>query len=210
MNTKNFNIDQNGNVTGKAKGQATITVKTNNGKKATATVTVNEKTVGVDSITLNKTSDNVLVGAVIQLTATVKPSNASDKSVKWSSSNPTVATVSSNGLVTAKQAGSATITATASNGKKATFSLTVNQATGVTGVQVSPSSSSVVVGYSIRLTARVLPSNATDTSVRWSSSNPNVATVDQNGKVVGKSPGEAIIYATAYNGVKGQCVVTVR
>ena len=160
------------------------------------------------SITVSPTSPTLDVGATRQLTATVKPDNATDKSVKWSSSNNAVATVSASGLVTAVAPGSATITAETVNGLKATCVVTVN-AIPPTSITVSPTSATLDVGATRQLTATVLPSNATDKSVKWSSSNNAIATVSASGLVTAVAPGSATITAETVNGLKATCAVTV-
>ena len=127
-NTSVATVSSSGVVTAKAAGTATITVTTNDGgKTATCSVTVQTPTVSVTGVSLNKTSLSMTVGDTETLTATVTPSNATDKSVTWASSNTSVATVSSSGVVTAKAAGTATITVTTNDGgKKATSLVTVN------------------------------------------------------------------------------------
>lgn len=130
-----------GVVTALAAGTAKITVETVNGKKAECVITVNEKQIPggddkdepssgdseqneVESVTLNKTSEELKEGSKVTLTATVHPENAKDKGITWSSSDKGVATVAG-GVVTAVKEGTATITATASNGKKAECKITV-------------------------------------------------------------------------------------
>ena len=122
-------VDQNGKVTAVKAGTATITVTTKDGgKTATCSVTVIAK---VASVSLDKTSMTLTVGETQTLTATVAPDNAQDKSVTWSSSDATVATVDQNGKVTAVKAGAATITVTTTDGgKTATCTVTVQAATG--------------------------------------------------------------------------------
>ena len=117
-----------GVVTAVAPGTATITVTTENGNKtATCAVTVTAATVPVTGVTLNKTSTSLYVGDTETLTATVAPDNATDKTVTWTSSNPSVATVE-NGVVTAVSAGTATITVTTDDGTKtATCTVTVSR-----------------------------------------------------------------------------------
>ena len=119
----------NGVITAKAAGTTTITVKTADGNKtATCTVTVKTPTVAVTGVSLNKTTAMLTVGATETLKATVTPSNATNKTVTWTSSNPSVATVS-NGVITAKAAGTTTITATTVDGNKtATCVVTVEDA----------------------------------------------------------------------------------
>jgi len=113
-----------GTVTAKAVGTATITATSNNGKSATATVTVTKDDVAVTSVSVSPASLSLTVGDTGELTATVSPSNATDKTLTWKSSNTSVATVS-DGTVTAKAAGTATITATSNNGKVGTATVKV-------------------------------------------------------------------------------------
>ncbi len=127
-------VSSGGLVTAKAKGTATITVisQGDTTKKATCVVTVGDQpstTVAVTSVSLNKTSHTLTVGETYTLTATVSPSNATDRSVTWSSSSSSVASVSTSGVVTAKAKGTATITATSNSdsSKKATCTVTVNE-----------------------------------------------------------------------------------
>lgn len=126
-NTDAATVDENGIVTAVAKGKATITVKANNGKKAKAKVRVIEEPVKVSDIDLNLRSKAVKHGSTVSLTATIQPDNAANKEVTWTSSNTKVATVSEDGLVTAKRFGFAVITCRASDGggAKASFLLFV-------------------------------------------------------------------------------------
>ena len=165
-----------------------------------------------ESVAINKSSLSLIVGSNEQLTATVSPANAKDKTVTWYSSNTSVATVSSSGVVTAKAAGSATITVTTNNGgKKATCSVTVKeQIIPVTGVSLDKTSMTMTVGDTQTLTASVTPSNATDKSVAWSSSNTSIATVSSSGVVTAKAAGIATITARTNDGGKNAtCSVNV-
>lgn len=210
-NSSVASVSSSGVVTAKASGSATITVSTNDGdKKATCNVTV---TVPVTSVSLDKTSLNMVIGGTETLTATIAPSNASYRVVEWTSSNPSVASVSSSGAVTAKvtarASGSATITVTTSDGsKKATCSVTVTVP--VTGVSLNQTSLSMVVGGTHTLSATVTPSNATDQTVTWSSSNASVATVSSSGVITAKAVGSTTITVTTNDGAhKATCSVTV-
>ena len=177
--------------------------------------------ISVTSVTVSPSSASLNVGQTTTLTATVAPSNATNKNVTWISSNTSVATVSANGTtctVTAKAAGTATITCTAQDGsgKKGTCTVTVtNPNVLVTSVTVSPSTSTLTVGSTATLTATVAPSNATNKNVTWTSSNTSVATVSANGTsctVTAKAAGTATITCTAQDGSgkKGTCTVTVQ
>nr|MCR5206672.1 Ig domain-containing protein [Lachnospiraceae bacterium] len=196
----------NGKVTGVAAGTATITVKTNNGKTATCTVTVDP--VSVKSVSLNKTSLTLDIGKSETLTATISPSNAANKTLTWTSSNTSVATVTSSGQVTVKAAGTATITVKTNNGKTATCTVTVNPVA-VTSVILDKVSLTLTVGKSETLTATISPSNATDKTLTWTSSNTSVATVTSSGKVTAVAPGKATITAKSTNGKYSSCIVEV-
>ena len=170
-------------------------------------------TVDVEKVSLNKSATTLTEGESETLTATITPSNATgDKTVKWSSSNAEVAAVDSNGKVTAKKAGTAVITATSSNRKTASCTVTVKQKEiAITGVSLNKSTTSITEGESETLTATITPSNATgDKTVKWSSSNAEVAAVDSNGKVTAKKAGTAVITATSSNGKTASCTVTVK
>ena len=170
-------------------------------------------TVDVEKVSLNKSATTLTEGESETLTATITPSNATgDKTVKWSSSNAEVAAVDSNGKVTAKKAGTAVITATSSNRKTASCTVTVKQKEiAITGIGLNKSTTSLTEGESETLTATIAPSNATgDKTVKWSSSNEAVAAVDSNGKVTAKKAGTAVITATSSNGKTAGCTVTVK
>lgn len=167
--------------------------------------------IGVSSVALNKSSLTFVVGESETLIPTVMPENATEKQVSWTSSNTSVATVSSEGTVTAQSAGTATITATASDGmKSATFTVTVTQS--VTGLSISPGNPTIYTGEQVTLTATVTPSTASNPSVSWTSSDSSVAFVSSDGQVLGLKAGIAVITAQANDGsgVSATCTVTVK
>ncbi len=209
-NTNVATVDSNGKVTAKGAGNATITVKTNNGKTATCKVTVTNPIVAVTSVTLNKASFSLVKGSSTTLSATVNPSNASNKTLTWSTNNSSVATVDSNGKITANETGSATITVKTNNGKTATCKVTVtNPIVAVTSVTLNKASFSLVKGSSTTLSATVNPSNATNKTLTWTSSNSSIATVDQNGKITAINGGTAVISVKTSNGLIATCSVTI-
>ena len=203
-------VDSEGKVTANAAGTATITVTTKDGNKtAECKVTVG---IPVTGVSLDKTTLTVAAGGNAKLTATVAPANATNKSVTWSSSNQAIATVDSEGNVTVKSAGTATITVTTKDGgKTATCTVTVTAAkVAVTGVSLNHTSLTVAAGGNAKLTATVAPTNATNKSVTWSSSDEAIATVDSEGNVTVKSAGTATITVTTKDGGKtATCTVTV-
>ena len=196
-----------GLVTGVAAGAATITVTTQDGNK-TATCAVTVANIAVSSMSLNRQTMSLPIGSQEQLTHTILPANATNKSVSWSTSDASIATVS-NGTVRGVAAGSATIIVTTSDGgKTATCAVTVNTVS-VTGVSLNKTTANITVGGTETLTATVAPSNATNKSITWSTSNASIATVS-NGLVTGVSAGTANITVTTLDGNKtASCVVTV-
>jgi uncharacterized protein YjdB len=156
----------------------------------------------VTGVTLNQSTASVNVGATLQLTATVAPANATNKSVVWSSSNNSRATVSANGLVTGVSGGSATITVTTNNGSfTASCAVTIGASVAVSGVSLSVRSSSIEIGGTLQLVATVSPANATNKLVTWSSSSSS-ASVSQDGLVTGVSGGTATITVTTQSASK--------
>ncbi len=196
-----------GVVTAVKEGTAIITA-TAGGKSAQCSVTVKKDVVAVTGITLSQASLSLEEGESATLTATVQPSNATDKTVSWSSSNAAVATVS-DGVVTAVKEGTAIITATA-GGKSAQCSVTVKKAfVAVTDITLSRTDLFLEKGETATLTATVAPADATDKTVSWSSSDASVATVSSSGLVTAVKAGKATITATA-GGKSAQCVVSVK
>lgn len=198
-----------------ADGTFNFTVKaTNDGGSDSKelSITIGEQTnVPVNHVLLNKTSTTLTVGNTETLTATVEPANATNKAVTWSSDNSGVATVS-NGVVTAVTPGTATITVTAQGDSTKSASCTVTvtaAAVPVTGVTLNKTSTSLYVGDTETLTATVAPDNATNKNVTWSTSDANVATVE-NGVVTAVSAGTATITVTTEDGGKtATCTITV-
>ena len=189
----------NGKVTAVKSGKATITAKCG-GKTAECAVIV---TVPTGSVTLDKTSLSLAVGETVQLTATVKPDDATDKNVTWTSSDESVAKVV-NGKVTAVKSGKATITAKC-GGKTAECAVTVTVP--VTSLTLDRTTLSLAVGETAQLTATVKPDDATDKNVSWTSSDEFVAKVD-DGKVTAVKSGKATIIAKCGDKT-AECEVTV-
>ena len=200
-----------------ADGTFNFTVKaTNTGGSDSEqlSITIDAQTnVPVTGVTLSQTELSLTEGNTAQLTATVKPDDATNKNVTWSSDDTSVATVDATGKVTAVSAGTATITVTTvDGGYKDTCQVTVTAAlVPVSGVTLNKDSLALGVGDTETLTATVAPANAANQSVTWASSAPSVATVDAAGKVTAVAPGTATITATTVDGgFTAICTVTVR
>ena len=165
--------------------------------------------VKAQSISIEQGDLTLEEGESVNLTATVLPEDATDKTVSWSSSNDDIVMVSSNGKAKAMAIGEATVTAKA--GEKSDFiTITVVAKTlPVTGLSLNPSSITLKVGESQTITANVTPQDATDKNVSWESSNSDVASVN-NGIVTGITPGSVTITATVNGGKTADCSVTVK
>jgi hypothetical protein len=168
--------------------------------------------VAVTGIKLNKATLTLTVNSTESLVETVEPANATDKVVSWFSDKPGVAEVSSAGVVAAKAAGKATITATTRDGSHtASCEVTVSQPSkAVTGVALDMATLDLVVGGSTgRLTATVSPTDADNPAVTWSSSDEQVATVDAGAVTAARSGTATISVRTAEGQYTANCAVTV-
>jgi len=198
----------NGTVTAHSRGTATIKVTTASGSySAYCYVTVTD--VPVTGVSLNKSSMSLKPGESEKLTATVTPSNATDKTLRWTTTNPYVAGVEDDGTVTAETlSGTATIKATASSGQYATCTVTVTIP--VASVTLNKNALAFQIGDTEKLTATVQPSSATNKNVNWSSSNSGVATVTNDGQVTARGRGTATITAASQDGrASATCGVAV-
>lgn len=206
-------VDQFGVVTAIGEGVTTITVTTEDGNKTApcvVTVTVPVSGVTVDMATLNLAVANP---TPVTIVATVLPANASNKNVVWSSSDEAIATVSELGAVTPVGVGETTIIATTEDGEiTAPCVVTVVQEiVDISYVSLIPMMLSLKVGLEKETISTILrPAGATHKTLTWTSSEPTIASVDQNGVVTPLSVGIAIITATPGEGVRSdECWVTV-
>ena len=207
-------VDGDGKVTAVKAGEAVVTVTTEDGgKTATCKVTVKAKAVGVTEVTLDKTELTLTEGETETLTATVRPDNADNRKVTWSSDKTEIATVDGAGRVTAVKAGEAVVTVTTEDGgKTATCKVTVKaKVVPVTGVEVNPWAVTLSVRGTSKLSYTIRPADATNQNVKWESESPSVATVDSEGNVQGVAAGTAKICVTTEDGgFKSYCTVTVK
>lgn len=209
-------VSSKGKITAKKAGTAkiTVTVKGKDNKKKSTYVNVKVQNRPVKSIKLSAKKVSLKKGESKTIKATVSPSNATVKTVKWTSNNTGVATVSSKGKITAKEAGTAVITAKAgSKSAKCTVVVTDDSAVTVpvTGVTISQTELVLAINTTTPLKATVTPDNATNKNVTWSSSNTAVATVDAMGNVTSVAEGNAKIKVTTVDGeYSAECAVTVK
>ena len=199
-------VSSKGVVTAYKGGKTVITAKTENGLTATCTVTVRQL---VEKVKLDKTSLTLSPNERATLTATVSPASAVYATLEWTSDNTKVAQVNDKGVVTALLPGSATITAKNLAGNvSAVCKVTVRKA--VSSISLSDKTLDLVAPNTATLTAIIAPADATIQTVKWSSSDPKVATVSNTGVVTPVGSGETVITAkTTDGGLKATCVVTV-
>ena len=193
-------------------GDATISAISaeNEEKIATCTVTVIEKQIPVASVKINSPATTLDIKKTMQLSVTVLPVDATNKLVDWTSSNPSVATVSDNGLVTAIAEGEVKISATSksdpSKKDECTIKIVDPSNIKVKSITLSPDKAQTLeVGSTLVIKASVLPDNAANKKLDWSSSNPGDVSIADNGDgsvtVTGnKVGGDATITATATDG----------
>ncbi len=202
-------VSSSGTIVAQGPGTATITVTSSDGGyKDTCKVTVIQP---VKGIAFSKSTYNYYIGQQDPLKLVFTPSDASNKNVKWASSNKSVARVSSDGTVTGIKKGTCKITVkTEDGGYKATCTVKVNKKVDVTGVKLNKKSLTVEKGDTATLKATVSPSNASVQSVKWSTSDKSIATVNSKGVVTGKKGGTVTITCkTSDQGKKATCKVTV-
>ncbi len=204
-NTGTLTVDQNGTVTAVKSGSAVITVRNEDGSVSdTVEIIV---AVEVTGITLNKTDVVLTKEGTDQLTAAIKPDNATFKDVKWSSNNRGVVKVDANGLVTAVGGGTAVITAEADGGLTATCTYTV--LVPVTGISADESIN-VPLEKDTEISYRIEPSDATNQKVTFTTGNAEIAKVSADGIVTGLKLGETdITIKTEDGGYQAVVHVTV-
>ena len=208
LNEKVAIVDANGVVTGVSEGNADIVITTEEGGfEAKCTVRVD----GIDARGIERVGDKTVtmgLNQTRQLQVKITPSDATNKNVQWTSSNNSVATVDSNGVVISKNSGSTIITATTHNGLKTEFFMEVE--TPVTNITLNSNEINLNPGGTFKLDATVNPSNASNKNIKWISANESIATVDQSGNVTADVAGTTYISAVSADGkVVATCTVNV-
>lgn len=208
LNEKVAIVDANGVVTGVSEGNADIVITTEEGGfEAKCTVRVD----GIDARGIERVGDKTVtmgLNQTRQLQVKITPSDTTNKNVQWTSSNNSVATVDSNGVVISKNSGSTIITATTHNGLKTEFFIEVE--TPVTNITLNSNEINLNPGGTFKLDATVNPSNASNKNIKWISANESIATVDQSGNVTADVAGTTYISAVSADGkVIATCTVNV-
>ena len=173
-----------------------------------------KKIIKVKSILITSSASGY-VGGGKQLSVSVSPKNAANKRVKWSTSNSSVASVGSGGYVKFNRAGSAVIYCRATDGSGCTATCSVrvkNRSILVSAIKLNLYTANIEKGGTVKINATIVPSNATNKSLSWSSSNTSIATVNSNGVVRGKKSGTVTIHCKAKDGSgrSAQCIIKVK
>lgn len=230
-NKKIATVSSKGKVKAVKAGTAkiTVTVKGKNNKKKTAwfkvkvtkkatptkaptkapTATAAPQEVAVTGITLTASATTIATGQTAQVYAEIQPTNATNKSLTYTSSDTSVATITNAGIVTALKDGETTITAKAANGVTGTLNITV-KTVDPTSMSLNVSTLDLTVGGTSVLSTVFVPENTTEKNVTWSSDKESVAKVDSNGTVTAIGEGTAVITATSENGLTATCIITVK
>ena len=202
-------VDADGTVTGLKRGTAVITATAADGSGAKGSITVSVIQ-PVTGLRISPADIRVTTGRYTQVKVTAMPADASDKSVTWTSSDESIATVAA-GRVTGQKAGTCTITCASRTNPEVTASATVTVSQLVTKIEFTNGKNelSFRVGEKLQLRWAIEPDDATDTEVRFRSAHPKIATVNNEGVVTAVSKGTATIYATAQDASKRQAAVRV-
>ena len=165
----------------------------------------------VEGMTLSETEVTSRIGDKVQLRATITPDNATNQEVTWKSSNEKVATVSNNGLVTMKAAGTASIICTSVDNPSVQAFCNVTVLKAVSGVELDIESREMYVGENYRLTYQVTPKDASTPEVIWMSTNTSVVQVDDTGMLTASGVGQAeIIIKTVDGSYMDLCTIVVK
>ena len=197
---------EKGVVVGLRNGTVKITAKTTDGSKLSAQCVVTVKQ-AVSSIKLNKNLITNKKGSKITLKAKVTPTKASNRTVKWQSSNKKIATVSNKGVVTVKGKGYATIKCTSGDGSGVYSKCVVNNSSKAKSVKLNKKSAKVSAGKTLKLRVTVKGSCK---EVLWKSSNTKVAIVTDNGLITAVENGKTVISATTMDGSNKVAKCTVK
>lgn len=204
-------IDSEGRLVAKKEGNVTVTATTvDGGKTGSVTLTVTSSAIPVQSVKISGSISSAEIDSSVRLTAEITPSNATDKKLTWKVSDSDIATISSGGTLTGKSAGTVTVTVSSADGKQ-TDSVTITiTAPSPKSVSIENGNRTIKVGENHSLSVTVLPANAGNKSVVWTSGDSSIATVDDKGNVTAVKAGTVKITATTVDGnLKANCIIAV-
>lgn len=214
-NSQVATVNSQGLIAAITAGTTNITAGATDGSNVTATTLVTVLSGGtiipVTNLTLTQTSGTLHPGETVQLIPVFTPSNATDQTCIWSSSDTSIATVSNQGLVTVLQRyGTVRITAVSNSNRARSARYNLSVTVPVSSITLSATTIALGINQSRTVVATVLPNNAGNKTVRWTSGNSLVATVNANGNITGRANGVAIVTATTQDmGLRATVAVTV-
>lgn len=201
----------NGIVSGISPGTTVITASAPNGVSKSVEISVRVKNIEVTSVSVNNDQVSLIEGQSFDLSSSVSPSNATDKTISYTSSDTRVATVNSNGRINALNPGTTVITVRTSNGLTVTSTVTVrSQVVEVSSISLNRTQIGLEIGEAFNLVSTVSPNNATNRTVTYTSNNNSVATVNSSGRILAVNEGTATITARSSNGRTSTIRVFVR
>lgn len=203
-------VDDYGLASALSEGHATVIIKSSDGTNISKEI--NFKVVRLISDIIIETADSEIeVGETYQLDAYAIPTNATNTTLSYKSSNEQVITVDNNGIITAISEGNASVIISTTDGTNISKRCTFRVVRYVHEIVMNPSSANMLVDETMRIDAYALPANASNTDIIFSSSDDRIVTVNDKGVVTAISEGEAIITVSACDnsGVSAQCNVTV-
>lgn len=205
-------VNSSGLVTGVTSGVTNIWATAIDGTDycAKSTITVKETT-KVETIELAQTSLTMEVGETEQIEATITPNDAYNKKLTYTSLDNDIATVNNIGLITAKSPGTTTVLVSSTDGSNVSTSCQIYVKQNITELTLDKEHLTIDVGKTQKLIPHIIPENATNKQLNWTSSNPNIADVDANGLVTAKSKGTTIISVNTTDGsdLSATCQVDV-
>lgn len=201
---------ENGVVTAKKLGNATITASSANGIEAKCSINV--VPTPISSLTLNESTISIVKGQTFTLSCTIFPDDATNKELIWSSDDEGVAKVNDNGVVTGVSTGNTIIYVKAKSNSKISATCKVFVTTPVTSIKLDQEQIELYVEDEIQLRATCSPTDADNTNIRWSSSDSDIADVSNEGYVKTKNEGSVRITVTTTDGtnLSASCDIIVR
>ncbi len=201
-------VTSRGQIKAVAEGECQVTATSVYDPSVTASIPVSVVT-PVTKVIVTGDSDQMFIGGGLQLTAVCEPADATIRTVTYESSNENTAVVSADGLVTGVTRGRVTITARSTDGfAKGTYTITVKQAP--ESIDITPESAAAAVGRKVTLKATVLPTDANDKSIEWTSEDESIATVTSKGQVTIRGVGETTVSATSVDNPSVSASIPVR
>ena len=204
-------INESGIVKGISKGKVNITATTEDGDYTSfVVVNVNEKSVSTNVIDLTLSTSKVSldVGSTSSVKTTITPNTATNKNLIWKSGNEKIATVS-NGMIYGNAEGTTMISATTENGSITKSVMVMVNAVPLESIELNKKTVEIGAESLVQLIVTYTPTNATYKDIIWTSSNPNIATVDEKGLVKTLRKGTSVITAKASNGITKECNIIV-